>query len=445
MSKKLRDWLSIIFIILFIVLTTFTFLYATGHRFAWRWPPRFDQILQKTGMLIIETTPSEAIIFLDDQEKNTFFWRELKSAPLTSPAKIKNLLPGEYKIRLEKEEYWPLERTIKIYPGQTTYLTNIFMFRRSLPLNIFSGDPQSLNLSPNRRIILLPNSATAISLRNNDLISLPITNNLETIQWSKDGKKIMTQGKVYNLETGQLITDLMTNLGTQANNLYWDENTNKVFYQYDNGLAYLTINQQSSVNLLTGGNYLDFLVKSNYLHVLEKTDNTLYLNTYSLGAALRQRSISLPTGQYSFYYRDNTWLNLYDNQNKRLILVEPGLLMTEQKIINQVTDWIWPNNNFLLWHNGREIYSWSPGQPEKLLIRISEEITGLAWHPAKNYLIYSTNNYLRIVYFQDNQLENIDLLRAENISSLILDEKNNLLYFAATIGQQGGIFKLIIQ
>ena len=76
---------------------------------------------------------------------------------------------------------------------------------------------------------------------------------------------------------------------------------------------------------------------------------------------------------------------------------------------------------------------------------MSEPLSGIAWNQAKNYLIYASDTQIQIVNLSLDKKIPIVLLKAEKISKLYLDEKNQLLYFYAQIGQQAGIYKLQLQ
>ncbi|HPW34524.1 MAG TPA: hypothetical protein PK367_02050, partial [Candidatus Paceibacterota bacterium] len=103
MPKKIRDWLFILFIILFVIITFFVSVYAAGYSLNKRWPPRFDQIFQKTGMLIVDSEPSGASIFLNGERRRKSILLDIGRSDALTPQKIKNLPPGEYILMLEKD------------------------------------------------------------------------------------------------------------------------------------------------------------------------------------------------------------------------------------------------------------------------------------------------------------------------------------------------------
>ncbi len=436
MTKGLRDSIFFFFIFLFLILSFSISLYAAGYRLVLSWPLNFSQALQRTGMLIVESRPTNANILINQLESEKI---------ISSPAKISNLLPGEYQIKIEKEGYWPIERKIKIYPNQTSHLTNIFLFKKSLPVNIFSGNTENLIISPNFNHIIFPEENQAFNLRTENKVDLVQNLNFNVLNWSLDARKIVIEGKIIDLNSGHIIIDLNDVLNKESVNIKWDENNNRFFYQEESNIYHFSLSDEEPKLLIQGKNILDYLVKNNRLHLIEEENNSIYLNTYNINSQLKARTILLPRGNYKFHYTFHPSLNIYEKDHKRLILINDNILLHQQKIIENVVNWYWPNTNHLLWHNGHEIYSSRNNQGEELLLRLSDRISGFAWHPQRNYLIYSTDKSIFLSFSENNKSRNIEILRASNVNSLFLDQRNNVAYFQAQIGRQAGLFKLFVQ
>ena len=155
MPKKVRDYLFIVFIVLFVFMTIGISLYASGYKFNLSWPLRFNRLLQKTGMLALATVPSRAIVYLNDVPQKNLSVNPWKKDYLTTPVKIKNILPGEYELRLEETGYWPYKQKIWINSGQTTFVEDVNLFKENLPLLVLSTPEDSLALSPDKKYLFL--------------------------------------------------------------------------------------------------------------------------------------------------------------------------------------------------------------------------------------------------------------------------------------------------
>jgi len=159
MNTVKRKILFVIFIIAFFIISPIVIFYASGYKLDWKNPLSF-YFIQKTGMLIIASDPAEAEIFLNEKKQKNFS-PDLKifkgGETIKTPAKIKNLLPGSYDLRVERPGYWPWERRIKIFSEQITHVLDVRLFRHSLPtLSILTNDTE-IKVSPNdKKMILLP-------------------------------------------------------------------------------------------------------------------------------------------------------------------------------------------------------------------------------------------------------------------------------------------------
>jgi hypothetical protein len=443
MSKKFRDWLFILFIALFVIITFFVSLYAVGYSIDRRWPPRFNQFFQKTGMLILDSEPTEASIFLNGTKQRRSLFLDLGRNDITTPVKIKNLIPGEYTLRLEKEGYWPLEKKLQIYSGQTSFAEDLILFKRSLPMNLTLCAPQELFLSPDKKNLFLAGEGSIINLKTENVSPIK-TSTTTSMQWSKDSSQILLNGSLIDLEGKASGYDLSA-IGQEAQDFYWDEADKKIYYRSGGNISCILTKQNTVSTILSGSDYSAYTVKNNLIYTVERQNGQYYLRVYNASSAIRQSSQPLPAGDYVFYH-DDYHLSLYDRKQESLYLLSE---YTDQVIIKQIrpaSAWQWLDKNRLIWHNEFEIYSLDiNNNQQNLLIRVSEPITGFAWHRTKNYLLYASDTEIKIINLNLDKREPISLLQANNIVDLALDEKNQLLYFYAQIGQQGGIYKLQLQ
>ena len=95
MTLKQRRVLYTLFILAFLIITPAIILYASGYKIG------NGLKLQKTGIFIIDSKPRGAKIYLNDklEQDQIKKWLLDKNSFVVTPAKIKNLLPGEYLVR----------------------------------------------------------------------------------------------------------------------------------------------------------------------------------------------------------------------------------------------------------------------------------------------------------------------------------------------------------
>ncbi|PKM88610.1 hypothetical protein CVU83_01445 [Candidatus Falkowbacteria bacterium HGW-Falkowbacteria-2] len=444
MNKKIRDTLFIFFIIIFVITTVLVSLYAAGYSIRRNWPPRFGQLIERTGMLILDSEPDSANIFLNGEKQRRSWLLDIGRDEITTPTKIKNLVPGEYTLRLEKEGYWPLEKKIKIESGQATFAEDFILFRRTTPSNIAICAPQEISFGPEKRnFLVLPSDGLVINLKTETSSTLTDKGAMP-VQWSQNGTQILFSDKLINLNGGSTNFDLSP-LGDSASNFFWDESSKKIYYQSGGAINCIVTDDKVASTVLSGGTYVAYTVRNGLLYTIETESDKSYLRVYDANTSLLRSSSDLPAGDYIFRQTE-TNLDLYDKRQQSLYALSDYAQQPIVKQIKPVSSWQWLSDKFLIWHNGFEIYSLDlESGRQDLLIRVSEELTGLAWNRSKNYLIYSSANQIQIVNLNLEIKTPISLLQADNIGSLSLDERNQIIYFYAKIGEEAGVYKLQLQ
>jgi len=441
MSKKIRTYLLAIFIILFIIGTAYASTYASGYKINLSWPPRFNRLLIKTGMIIISSSPGGATVYLDGQPQTNFSLNPWTKKYLNSSDKINNIPPGDYDLSLELAGFWPFHKRIQVYPGQTTIIEGVNLFRSNAPLLIAETPNHFLSLSPSKKYLYLAGINKIINLKNGSEQNLP--DNFPTdADWFKNDDYLLAAGLVFNpIENNTL--NYQELIGTSANHWQSGEQKNILYYLYNQSLASLDLNNKTSSLILSGQDYTAYEARNDYIFLIVKRDNKQILQKYSRSENRLVLEKNLPAvGAYRFIMDNSKFISLYDQTNKTLYLL-PTDTLNGLTIFN-VTSWQWTGENTLIYNNDWEIHSLDASSNKDLLLtRISEKIGQLAWHQDKNYLLFTAGNSLQTLDFQTENITKI--FQAEAVESLALDDKNNLLYFWAKVGEQMGVYSLRLQ
>ncbi len=418
-------------------------LYASGYKFNLSWPIKFNRLLQKTGMLAVATKPTRATVFLNDKIQNDSSLKPWKKDYVVTPAKIKNLLPGEYELRVEEDGYWPYKQKIRINSGETTFVEDVILFKENIPLQILATPLDSLSISPDKKYLYVNQARKVITLKT-ELTRDLIFSGSSTATWLKNNK-IFVDGIIFDPSRDNNDIDYFKTIGTGATNLYFDDASGKIFYQNKDSINQLETNNRTSSLLTSGSTYLGYLPGSDKLFTLENINNVTFLNSYSLRDFKRGNNWTLPnSGHYTFIKDINSRLAIYDDINKTFYLFNSSDISSGPLTIRNIKTWTVQNDQSLIYTDGFDIYelNFQNGRSD-LITRRGEEINELIWNNSDNYLIFSTATSLNVLDFKN---QNTTLLfNAEQISSPIFDEKNNDLYFWAKIGDQEGIYKMLLQ
>ena len=132
MSKRTKTTILIASFLAFFVLSWLIVLYAFGYYFDLK---SFDWI--KTGGFLVKAGSSDVRVFINDRFKG-------KTSFLSATFVEKNLLPGSYGVRLEKDGFQPLDKNVEIRSGEAAQLLHIYLAGKEEVENfIMSADRDS--------------------------------------------------------------------------------------------------------------------------------------------------------------------------------------------------------------------------------------------------------------------------------------------------------------
>lgn len=449
MTLKFRRFLYSLFILTFLIVTPLIWLYAAGYKLG----SGFS--IAKTGILIMDSEPEGARIYIDNKLRENLLKKFFSNQPslITTPVKIKNLLPGEYEVRVEYDGYWSWQKKLKIEGGQSTFAEDIVLFKNDLPQNISQGYYHHLTLTPSQEhLVVLEESQVNIINLNTELgssISWATSSALENeILFSPNENKFITNNYLFSISGDQPI-DLTKALGPHTEKIIWhSQNPEKLIYQVADSLYLYDLPTKINKTLLNQPALDDFFVQDNNLYSVGPDNLNSVLSIFNLKDDGVIKKINLPRSTYEFLSIREGVVTLLDVIHNILYLIEPfSPIKPLMDTINNVTQATWINENILLFANNFEIWLYDlRTQNKTLLTRISQPIEGLFWHPTNNYIVYTTSKDINILELDKRDKYNITkLLVLEDIKSPVMTDDGETLYFYAKIGQQEGVYKLNIQ
>lgn len=443
MTKKIRDTLFGIFVFLFVTITIVLSLYATGYRFNFTWPLRLDLMLVKTGTLALDSKPSGAKITITSETKISSGFPFLKSKKdQVTPIKIKNLLPGEYTVTFNLDNYWPYEKKLKVYPEQTTFLEDIILFKKSLPLNVYLAKAQNISYSPNGNYIWLKNDNLIISAKT-EQVAAHLDNKKN--HWAGNGKQIINGSKLINLDNGNIF-DYQNIIGN-VSEVQMSSNNDFLVYLTDNNLAAYNNTTKTTTLIPNSDSIINYELINNIVVIIASEKGQTKIKLFDLNSKSFLNSIELLSSKSFTLNQDNAKTPiLIDNEHKIIYLLAiSGSDPIIKEIIRGGTIFKWLDNNKLAYTVESEIYIYDSSQSKSYLItRLGERINSLVWS-SKNYLIYSTENIIGTINLAAAGNDTTILWQGSDISSLYLDDRNGILYFSGAIGKQSGLYKMALR
>ncbi len=238
MTYKFRNFLFAFFILVFFVLTTIFSLSASGYKVSLSALLNGKSFIQKTGILAVDSNPKGAKISIV-KEFDSFFSDEevLDNKNITTPYKIRNLLPGDYNLFFELDGYWTWQQKVSIYPGQTTYVEDVVLFKKNLPIIFFNSGVQGITINPYGQSIALKTDNKVINLNTDQEIDLK--NNVYSLNFLDNKKILVNSDSIFDYSKNKYISLGDIDLG----------NSKKI--KIKNGDLYYLNNGLHSYNFLT--------------------------------------------------------------------------------------------------------------------------------------------------------------------------------------------------
>jgi len=451
MSSKIRNILFIAFIGLFVIITPLVMLYAAGYEFNWE-----AKKIQKTGTLNIITDPKGAKVYLDGKVLTETSLASFinKARPVYTPAKIKNLLPGEYLVKLEAEGYWPWEKKADIYPGEALNLDKIILIKKDLPILAAAEALTGAITSPDRDkfLCLAGDKCGIFSLSGDNFSILPGEScKGKNIVWSRDGSKILIGEKLYDLAAGgpENALDLAKIIPKTARLYSFDSANSAKLYFFDNKSLNLYSYGEAQANPVQkiSGSLDDYSVNGNELRMVSRAADKAFLIIYDLSQGKDIRRIELPYSEgYKLKKSNNSLVSLLDEKRNILYIIDPLSRAPSKETIENVKVLYWMDENNLLYANDFEIWKINASSGNKeLFTRLSDPIKDVIWHPSGDFIIYSTANSLNLLETSGSERKVIELVKLDQVSAPALDKNGEIIYFYGAIREKKGIYKLRIR
>lgn len=435
------------FIILFFVITPLLFLYAMGYSIGNGFK------FQKTGILVIASEPSKAKIYLNGELQQDFIKKLYKQDDYkTTPQKIKNLVPGQYNIKLELEGYWPWEKKLTVEPGQSIFAEDIKLFKKDTPVLLMKGE-KNISAENDQGNIIAWNKqeAAIINLNSNETKTINLSSSTLPINnvaiWSPNANQAILGN--FLLNKNDKIINLKAQINKQGQNFQWDNNSNEyIYYSSNTGINKYHLSDELDVELVSHDSIDGFFPKKDFIYFLSKEKETTILNIFDTQKKIISGKINLPLSNYSFINKDQELLNIFDIKYNILYIIDVNSSYKKLKdsISNISQKNLWISDTQLLYANDFEIWMYDiDSSRKKLITRIGKKITNIFWLPTNGHILFSTDNSINVIELDDREKYNITkLIESGQIKNPVLNKKGDALYFETIIGEEKGIYKLSI-
>ncbi len=432
MHPLARRVLFLLFLGGFLVAAPAVVLYTSGYRLN----PGGGFV--QTGVLSVETVPTGARVRVDG--------RLLAGS---TPLVVQNVVPGMRDIEIERAGYLPWRKRLPVRSRETTFVNRTVLYADAPAVLASPADVSGAAADPGaertafsrsqgvwtevwthegttgteRLIARLPGGAAAGTV---------------SLSWSPNGSALA----VY--ENGAVsLVDVRTGRRTEpppGRPLGWDAGAGARFLTTDeNGIA--ATDAASGASAAFAPPAAAAVSTPSGVILVQPTNEHV--------ALARQRTSDppaiiayLPLGDWRFAPAPAGVLLLHDAARERLAVVDPS--GTRAPLLNvRAVRWVWePNGRRLLYSDGYDLHVFDPAGTDEMLTRLSEPITGLAWHPAGTTVLFTQHTRLAAVELDGRGGRPIlSLADGEGLAEPWLDRRGRAVFFFGTVDGQTGLFQ----
>ena len=436
MNKVARGALFWTFITFFLVAAPISVLYTAGFRYN----PKNGSLV-RTGVISTSTNPRNAEILLDGIPTEK-----------TTPFVLKRILPGEYQLAFQKEEFHPWSGTVDVQSGGTTNIHNVLLYRKEQPHQEFLKLAVELAPNPNNELIaytIKEGGWEEIWLFNTEetepQLIHRVNKDLDTeLTWSANGSRLLAQDE--NTASVRLFLDngreisLPAETIKDAEEVYWHPNEDNLIYiSTANELREFNFATQQTV-LFDNTPLPEISIDGNQLTFIDNgTDIELYkVNTNKELLAV------IPRATYQVLEYDAPFLLLQDTRKNLVLLniesTQPILLETTA----HVYDWDQENDR-LVFSDGIEVSTYTPSShTTEFITRQSVFIESVAWHAEGERILVTTRNNISAIetHRVAEKRQTTNILQAQQIDTYWISQNEKTLYFYGTLEGATGFYSL---
>lgn len=420
MSLKTRRILFILFILAFVIATPLLLLYSAGYRLDLQ-----NRQIFKTGNLLLEGKELKDVsVFINQEEYKENLRKKLY---------ITNLKAGKYYIDLKKDGYLDWHKEVEIESNITTFVKNIFLFKKPNTEIVTEAAAQTFSTSPDKnQIAILEKNNSGLfeiftySLKNNEkkLIyrSSAPENQIKLIGWAPSSKKLLinNNGKylVLNTEKSQ-DTISLDFLNENFQHVFWHLESDNLLLASNNHQLFqvnLALKQSELLynEILVENTLLpEFKIDNNFIFFFKKENGKTNLYRIDRSVNLNEKVSEIPkANNYSFIQSPPNIITFINSEQSNLIIVRPQTTISsdlENYSVKQFNakNAFWSNqkieelkpNYYLTYFNDHEIFKYDLNEDK-------DELINRYGGTLDNTLVFNEDYY---IYLIDNQIKILEV------------------------------------
>ena len=436
-----------LFVGAFFISAPLVLLYTAGYRYDTK-----KHRVEKTGILQADSIPTGARIVLNDVVQK-----------ITTPASFTRILPEDYRVRFEKEGFFPWEKTVEVKSSETTFLTNALLFHDSLPRLVSSNDiaQAAFTRDGRREAILMKNAGQWKELTVLDAGKTTPTllarfgrdsYSDARLSWSPDGSHLLFSAHdakgapvliLYAASGAPAGRALQDGFPASRLDARWSSDGSHIVVITMNGVFLVPPDLGGATTAVIAPGVEDATLRDKTLFLLRPQRNGTVLERRIGDYGTAESLTALPEGRYRFLGEDGPHLLVADARGTVLVIESD-----DGKIIDTLAAdhavWLAKTKSprLLAWSGYEITVSDVAAAKHTLVARVSTPIKECAWHPSGLAVFYSTTTGIEAVELDDRDRRNVfDLVHFTDVGAFAVDPTDGVLRFTGAIGNRGGVYE----
>ncbi len=438
-----------LFVTGFLVAAPLVLLYTAGYRYDTK-----KHRVEKTGIIAVDSLPPGARIILNEVPQK-----------MTTPTSFTRILPEDYRVRFEKQGYFPWEKTVEVRSSETTFVTDALLLSNALPRllvdgkisdAVFTGDGRRAALVRDdgkwkELLVLDPGKTLPVLLARYGSDTYPDAK----LQWSPDGAWLLfsAHGKdkkpvllLYSASVGTQTPRALHALfpGTRLD-AEWSTDGSHIVVTALGGVYLVNPNGDTSTSTGISANVQDAALRDGSMFVLRPSKDGVALERRAPGdLTVVKPLVVLPTGKYHFLDAAGPYLLVSESAKQKVLVVSPNDGAIVDTLTADHTAWLAKSKTprLLAWNDFEITASDVATSTHTLVARLGTKVTGAAWHPSGLAVFYATANGITATDLDDRDKRNvIELVKFSDLDAFSLDTKDAVLRFIGAVGNARGLYE----
>lgn len=442
MHPRARRLLSWTFILAFFLIAPAIILSTAGYRYNFT-----KHRIERTGVMVVESRPEGATVALNGERRRS-----------GTPARLPNLTPGAYDVRVEKAGYHAWEKSVPVESRSTSFVNQIGLFRQMVPM-LYSPTGSSVRsaFAPGMRYAASMTPAPSgselaiVDLRTGADI-LPYRSSYEPeafrLSWSRDGNWLLIAhpGKkpsflLWNAKEPETVLDLGDEVGLTFDQAFWAQDQIQLYGQAGGTLYGIT--PGAPVAIAEGPSIGQAVVTNATLYGIQAGEPATLVRRKLKDKAFEPIA-ELPSAAFQPLPSDDGRVAYVSSNGGDLFVIDPS---GEQPRAFEArgdggvwsADW----TKLLYWNDLEvRIYDARSGSDD-LVTRLSGPIAQAAWHRPEWNALYAVNGSLFATEVSDRYGRlTVPLADFNAIESFAVDVAGDFAYVFGTKDGQSGLWRL---